>query len=613
MSTDREAEWLRRRLNPLFLYFDASRRLLKFSGAPADYGFNPAAMADRELEELMPELVGVDTRSQGFFPLITLTTGVAADIHVEPEQNGFVVVLVDAGEERLRLERAQQVAHDSLLKARASLLMQNQLEHHNDALRQESDAKSRFISGMSHEFRTPVMGMLGNIAWIEKELPLGPESLEKIRAIEANASYLLGLVDNLLEQGKLSSNQLRIEKTNVQPRQIFHSLIATLLPLAEKRGLALAHEIRFNDKLYLYLDDYHLRRVLYNLVGNAIKFTDFGAVVVEAEYSEKRSELTVKVIDTGIGIPPEQVEAVRQPFTRGDNVGNRAGIGLGLAHASQILEAMGGELEIDSVVGEGTAITLRVPAASVSGKPASTRGVVKPVALPGQVVLVEDSAEIAALYSFGFSERGIPLGIVRNGADLKKMISRDNPDLLLVDYILGSENGLDLVREIRDEGYDGHVILLTAAPDSDRRLTERALRAGCNEVVRKAVEVDRLVKLVSSRIGSVGETRGQSNLNQLLNQYIASFPEKRRHLGDDLERFLASPHDDEAIKRLKLRVHNISGSAGAYGFPDLSEVAISLERVIDQYEAQGQPEIRRRLQAACEDLLNELDRHSARV
>ncbi|HGG58534.1 MAG TPA: sensor histidine kinase [Gammaproteobacteria bacterium] len=611
MNADREAQWLRRRLNPLFLYFDASRRLKAFSGKPRDYGFDPTGVSGRPLEELMPELVGIDTRATGFFPLVTLGTGVTADIHLEPEYAGFMIVLVDARDERARLEKAQQAAHDSLLKARASLLMQNYLEDHNDSLQQESHAKSRFISGMSHEFRTPVMGMLGNIAWIRKELSLTEESKEKISAIESNAAYLLGLVDNLLEQGKISSNQLKIEKSNVQPRQMLHSLIATLLPLAEKRELALAHEIRFTDELQLYLDDYHLRRVLYNLVGNAIKFTDFGAVLLEAEYSEKQSALVIRITDTGIGIPPEQVEAVRQPFTRGENVGNRSGVGLGLAHASKIIEAMDGTLEIDSVLGEGTSVTLRIPAAAVS--PGAGKGHVRPLASPGQVVLAEDSTEIAALYSFGFAEQGIPLGIVRNGVDLKKAISRDNPDLLLVDYFLGAENGLDLVRDIRGQGYDGHIILLTAAPDVDQRLTKKALQAGCNEVVQKPTEIVRLVRLVGSRINSVEETRGKSNLNDLLNEYIASFPEKRRHLNNELSRFLANPEDEAEIKRLKLRVHNISGSAGAYGFPALSEVAITLERVIDQYEAQRQPEIRRRLENACRDLISELEKHSARV
>ncbi len=608
MSRGHHQQWLWRQFSPLFLQFGPDGYLRAVDGEVAHYGFVIADMLGSRLESILPELAGIDVRTEQSLPLITLVNGTCVDIHIEPDRDGFMIVLLDSAKEKSRLSLTQQMANESSLRAREFQLEQQHLEQDNETLKQERMAQTTFISGMSHEFRTPILGMLGNIAWIGKELSLNDESQKKIQAIESNATYLLGLVDNLLEQGKISNDQLLIDKASVNPRHMFHSLIATLAPLAEKRRIVLAHEIKLPRDLRLFIDEYHLRRVLYNLLGNAIKFTDFGSVLLEVEYDD--AMLVMRITDTGIGIPADDLDLIRQPFRRGSNVTNRRGVGLGLAHAHEICKAMEGQLDIESRVDEGTTVTIRLPAArsdAFGGKPTGDEQ-----SSPRRVLLVEDSPEIASLYSFSFAEHHLPLIAVTNGADMQRVLSRIDPDILLIDRLLGDENGLELAKKVRENGYDGHIILLTATPDIDRSLERAAIDAGCNELIQKPMDVSRLVHLVQSRIESVAETRGQNQLNQLLNEYIASFPDKRRALSNELSRFMAMPESGADVQALKLLTHNISGSAGAYGFPRLSETAIRLERIIDRYDRQRQPEIRRQLNVACRNLIVELDKHSAR-
>ena len=607
MSPQNVQAWLQHRFSPLFFHFGPDEVLLAVEGDAAHYGFDRHEILGQKLESIIPELAGIDPREAQSLPLITLVNGACVDIHIEPGETGFMIILLDSAKEKSRLTLSQQTANEASLRAREFQLEQHNLEQYTETLKQDRLAQTTFISGMSHEFRTPIMGMLGNIAWIGKELSLDEESQKKIQAIESNATYLLGLVDNLLEQGKISTDQLLIDKASVYPKQMFHSVISTLAPLAEKRRIVLAHEIRLAGDLQLFIDEYHLRRVLYNVLGNAIKFTDFGSVLLEAEYDD--STLSIHIRDTGIGIPPEDLDLIRQPFRRGGNATNRRGVGLGLAHAHEICKAMEGQLEIESRLGEGTEVTIRLSAArsGAFGGKGKEEGLIS-----HRVVLVEDSPEIASLYSFSFADNGLPLIAVANGADMKRVISRIDPDILLIDRLLGDENGLELAQQVRENGYDGHIILLTASPDLDRSLEQSALEAGCNELIQKPMDVSRLVHLVRSRTESVAETRGKNQLNQLLNEYIASFPDKRRELSRELSRFMAMPESTADVQALKLLTHNISGSAGAYGFPQLSNTAIRLERIIDRYDHHRQPEIRQRLSVECRNLIVELDKHSAR-
>ncbi len=606
MTKEHESKWLQSLYNPLFLYFDNALVLHEVSGDPSFYGLSEIKTKVDKLVDFLPELVGIDTRKQSVIPLLTLSNAVAVNVHIKPRENGFSLLIIDANTSVAELQGIQQQAHVEKLNAEESQQLQQKIEILNEELVQASRAKSLFISGMSHEFRTPIMGMLGNIAWVEKQLSQDKNSMQKLNAIETNATYLLGLVDNLLMHGKLSSKQLKITRVSVYPKHIFHSVLETMLPLAEKRSILLAHEIKFPRVLNLFIDEYHLRRVLYNLLGNAIKFTDVGSVLLTAEYEDSRLHITVE--DTGIGIPEDERERILLPFTRASNVVHRRGIGLGLSYANEILKAMGGTLSIESPPGSGTVVRLVLPATTVLEQTSYQK---HPDAqnITGQVVLVEDSSEIVSLYSYYFHEMGIDLTTVSNSANLHALLRKSTPDILLIDHILGEENGIDLVTEIRANGFDGYVALLTASIDVDQQLENKAIDAGCDEYIQKPAEVERLVETVRSRLQRIKNVSGDRETQKLVSIYLKTFAEKCTKLMAKLEHLKQSSDHPDNLKPLKILVHKISGSAGSYGFPDISIASIELERVIDQYEKSNDRQSLKEIEAGCYHLIRELEQH----
>ncbi|HBS27212.1 MAG TPA: hypothetical protein DD827_08840 [Gammaproteobacteria bacterium] len=606
MSNEHESAWLQSLYNPLFLYFDDTLVLHEVTGDGSFYGLSELKIKADKLVDFLPELVGIDTCKPSVIPLITLSNAAAVNIHIKPQENGFCLLITDANASVAEMQALQQQTHVEKLKIAESQQLQQKIEILNEELVQASRAKSLFISGMSHEFRTPIMGMLGNIAWVEKQLSHDKSSMQKLNAIETNATYLLGLVDNLLQHGKLSSKQLKITRVGVYPKHILHSVLETMLPLAEKRSILLAHEIKFPRTLNLLIDEYHLRRILYNLLGNAIKFTDVGSVLLSAEY--KDSHLHISVQDTGIGIPADEMEKILLPFTRASNVVHRRGIGLGLSYANEIIKAMGGDLKVESQSDSGTVVTLILPATKAleqvaSEKHSGTQNIT------GQVVLIEDSTEIASLYSYYFHEMGIDLTTVSNAADLHALLRKFTPDILLVDHILGEENGIDLVEEIRVNGFDGYVALLTASIDVDQRLENKAINAGCDEFIQKPAEVERLVETVKSQLHRIKNASGDRGTQALISAYLKTFTEKCASLISKLEHLKQSPDHPDNLKPLKILVHKISGSAGSYGFPDISIGSIELERVIDRYEKTNDRQTSKEIEAGCYHLVRELEQY----
>lgn len=606
MSVQNEAQWLQTLFSPLFLYFNRSAILLNVSGEPSFYGLPELTIRKSKLVDFLPELIGIDTRQKAVIPLITLSNNATVNFHINPHRNGFELLMLDASEDGKTLQSAQQTSNEAQLSHAKSKQLQQEIKILNNELIQASRAKSLFISGMSHEFRTPIMGMLGNVAWVEKQLSDDTNAMQKLNAIETNATYLLGLVDNLLQHGKISTEQLKISRVSVYPKRIFHSVLETMLPLAEKRNIVLAHEIKLPRELNLLLDEYHLRRVLYNLIGNAIKFTDFGSVLITAEHNE--SGLAISIEDSGVGIPAEDLEKILLPFTRAGNVAHRRGIGLGLSYANEIIQAMGGALNLNSQIDSGTTASFTLPATRAIRSTSSSMRFNEP-ASTGQVLLIEDSAEVVSLYNYYFHDMGIDLVTVSNSADLYRHMAKSSPEILLVDRVLGEENGIELVSDIRAKGYEGFIILLTASIDVDQMLENEAIDAGCDEFIQKPADVARLADTVRLRLQRIRNKSDSHIKNALVENYIKTFADKINNLKTTLLGLQKSPDAPQSLKDLKIQVHKISGSAGSYGYPDISGVSIELERTIDQYEKTSENQSLHGIEAGCLRLTKELEQY----
>ncbi len=382
-------------------------------------------------------------------------------------------------------------------------------------------AKSEFLANMSHELRTPMTSVLGfaDLLLADDDWSHAPDNRQRsLQAIRRNGEHLLTIINDILDLSKIEAGKMTLESVPTSLRHLVAEVVSTLQFRADEKGLSLVAECASDLPDFVGTDPTRLRQILVNLVGNAIKFTESGGVrivVRQVAGGQTRLTLSLEVIDSGIGIAPQHVARLFQPFTQADTTTSRrfGGTGLGLTISKRMAELLHGELTVISEPGCGSSFVATIgvdrcdtlpprPSESVllEQKPFAPAQCAYPSLNGCRVLLVEDGLDNQRLISFLLQKSGAEVSIADNGRAAINAIEAACKgdlaiDLILMDMQMPILDGYAATRELRLAGEMRPIIALTANTMSgDRQL---CLDAGCNDYLAKPIDRASLIDAVA--------------------------------------------------------------------------------------------------------------------
>jgi signal transduction histidine kinase/CheY-like chemotaxis protein len=416
-----------------------------------------------------------------------------------------------------RLHRARAVAEEARLTAEAqSVRLAEQaaeLEQAQRAALAAARTKSEFLANMSHEIRTPMNAILGFSEELAGELErtgATREADEALSTIRRNSEHLLTVLNDILDLSKIEAGRMPVESIPCSPREMVDEVLALLRPRAAAKGLALEAEVGGSVPGAVLSDPTRVRQILLNLVGNAIKFTERGAVRVRVSpEGSADGRLAFEVVDTGIGLDEGDRESVFQPFSQGDASTTRrfGGTGLGLPISRRIAELLGGTISVASERGRGSTfrVTIAAPEAPEL-RIRTTDSARRPVRLAGRALLAEDGLDNQRLFKRILERAGLDVDVAPNGRAACDLVSAAVAagapyDVILLDMQMPELDGYGAAAELRASGVRTPIVALTAHAMSGDR--ERCLAAGCDAYLTKPVQRERLLALLAELLDKV--------------------------------------------------------------------------------------------------------------
>jgi PAS domain S-box-containing protein len=496
-----------------------------------------------------------------------------------------------------------------------------ELEHARREAEAATATKSAFLANMSHEIRTPLNGVMG-FAELLLTSDLEPEQKRHAALILDSAQTLLKLLNDILDVSKIDAGQMQVSS---EPFDLPHQLqqcVRLMGPAAEKKSLELGLAIDPELPRHVLGDGLRLRQVVLNLLGNSLKFTERGRVGIEVVRAPRGDEFSIRVSDTGVGIPEERQESIFEEFVQADaSISRRfGGSGLGLSISRRLVALMGGRMELWSREGEGTVVTVTLPLNAVSHPlrrrsdgAAESGGEAVPGRSAPSILLVEDLDINQELITAIFVRMGCRVEVAGDGAKAIEAARRlkDDPrlyDLIFMDVQMPVVDGLTATRAIRALGgraAEIPIVALTANAYASE--VQECRDAGMNDHLAKPINMAALGAALARWVPQGGQATPRRRLADAPPKSVSDkFRDRIRQFASRLDEIQADLGQATAERRVLLyreageMAHKVAGTAAMFGNPGLGDIAAKFE---DELECSGTSEAADGLEHRLGDLI----------
>jgi CheY-like chemotaxis protein/nitrogen-specific signal transduction histidine kinase len=369
-----------------------------------------------------------------------------------------------------------------------------------------NQAKSEFLSRMSHELRTPLNSVLGFAQLLELD-DLTPQQADNVQRILRGGKHLLGLINEVLDLARIEAGRFTMSPEPVRIAEALRDALDLVHPLAQQRSVTISADGVLRCDRHVKADRQRLKQVLLNLLSNAIKFNRNGGAVLLAWEETATNGLRLEVADTGSGIAPKDLQRIFNPFERlGADLSGIEGTGLGLALTKRLVEAMGGTLSVESVVGLGSRFCIELaltddPLHSVEKQLDATFDERCQPGARGTVLYIEDNQSNLQLMEQILEHcPGVKLLSAMQGQLGLDLARTHLPDWILLDLHLPDINGDQVLRRLREDPKTRHIPVTIVSADATAAQISRLLAAGANDYLTKPLDVRNLLQLLEQTI-----------------------------------------------------------------------------------------------------------------
>ncbi|MEL7036948.1 MAG: ATP-binding protein [Cyanobacteria bacterium J06592_8] len=371
-----------------------------------------------------------------------------------------------------------------------------------------NQAKSEFLANMSHELRTPLNGILGYAQILNRSQTLSDSERHGVGIIQQCGQHLLTLINDILDLSKIEARKLELIPTPIHLPSFLQNVVEICKIRAERKGIEFVAQPAPNLLEGIYTDEKRLRQVLINLLGNAIKFTDCGTVTFKVEVIDQQSNPNIKTLkfqikDTGLGIAPENLAKLFQAFEQvGDRQRNSEGTGLGLAISQEIVQLMGGEIQVKSQVGLGSEFTFAVAlpiATEWQPNPSSHDKIIQGYhGKRYRLLLIDDCWENRTVLTNLLEPLGFEITEAEDGKQGLEKMNTIAPDLVITDLEMPGMNGFEMLKQVRQSQTLQHLKIIVSSAFVSGRDRQMAANAGGDAFLSKPIDANELFQQIGN-------------------------------------------------------------------------------------------------------------------